>query len=152
MRKLAIISFLSVVAASAQSFSLGVIGGAPFTNVINNNMDIYQQVKSSNFTVGPSLQLNLPLSLRLEVDALYRPYEFTYSKFSTDVSARQFRFPVLLQYRFSAPFVKPFVEGGLSFDHLADLSATAKTIGSGSGRLLNQSNASVVLGAGVDVK
>ena len=144
------------VAMSAQSLSVGVVGGAPFQDIVSNaNVNGIQSIaKSTNFTIGPSLRVNLPASLRLEVDALYRPasFSFTYKTLGPDISAQQWRFPVLLQYRFGTPVVKPFVEGGLSFDHLSGLSAAAKSITSGPGKLIHQSDASIVLGAGVDVK
>ncbi len=156
MRNLLLLSLLAVSAASAQSLSVGVIGGAPFSDVVNNATvsGLQTVAKSANFSLGPALQVNLPASLRLEVDALYRPYSFSLASLGStqNVSANQFRFPVLLQYRFGSPVVKPFVEGGLSFDHLAGLSAAAKSIVSGPGALLHQSDASIVLGAGVDVR
>lgn len=161
MRSLLVISFLSVSALSAQSLSIGVIGGAPFTDVVSNNkVNNYQSIaKSTNFTIGPSLQVNLPLSLRLEVDALYRPSSFNLTfinplgNSSNSVSAYQMRFPVLLQYRFGIPVVKPFVEGGLSFDHIGGISSAFKSaVTSGPGQLLHQSDASVVLGVGAEAK
>jgi hypothetical protein len=110
----------------------------------------------------------LPLSLRFEVDALYRPYSFSFPELAVFVNgaafnlaavtitvpAMQWSFPFLLQYRIKTPLplVKPFVEAGVSFDHLADISSAAKIITSGPGTLLRQSNASVVLGGGIDVK
>lgn len=153
-----------ITPASAEALSVGVLGGAPFTDVVTaTNQNNFAFVsKSTNFTVGPAVQVNLPLSLRIEVDALYRPYSFTGTStvpppFATsvapvNVSGSQWRFPVLAAYRFKAPLIKPFVEGGLSFDHLSNLSAAAKNITSGAGTLVQQSHAGVVLGAGVDVK
>jgi hypothetical protein len=152
MRRLLALATLCAAAANAQSISVGILGGAPFTDVVNattTNTTSFLPT-SANFTVGPALQINLPLSLRLEVDALYRPYSFSVSNgnradFSVaDVSAAQWRFPFLAQYRFNAPVVKPFVEAGLSFDHLSNISSA--------GQLLQQSHAGVVLGAGVDLK
>ena len=148
---------ICVVQASAQSISVGVIGGAPFTDVVNqvndfNNTSYFS--KSSNFTVGPSFQINLPLSLRFEVDALYRPYSFSAvptsgsaTTTSYTASASEWRFPFLLQYRFHTPLVKPFVEAGVSFNHLAQISAAANNFGS-----ITQSNAGFVVGGGADVK
>lgn len=161
MRRLFVLIAFCSVSASAQSiFSAGVIGGAPFTDVVSatnqNNLSFIP--KSTNFTVGPSFQINLPLSLRIEVDALYRPYSFTASASTllstgvVNVSANEWTFPVLAQYRFSTPIVKPFVEVGVSFDHLSNLSAAASDITSGPGTLIHQTNAGVVLGGGVDVK
>jgi len=100
--------------------------------------------------------VNLPASFRIEVDALYRPYGFSVTGgggVNYPVTAQQWRFPVLAQYRFNAPVVKPFVEAGLSFDHLAGISDAAKSvIATGPGALLHQSDAGFVIGGGVDVK
>ncbi len=152
--------FLMIAAAAnAQTLSVGILGGADFNNVVSGvNLGSYTPVvTSSNFTVGPSFQANLPLNLRLEVDALYRPFGFDLSGSaagSYPVSAQQWRFPVLLGYRFKGlPLIHPFVEAGFSFDHLAGLSDAAKSvIVSGPGTLLHQSNADFVVGGGVDVK
>jgi hypothetical protein len=97
------------------------------------------------------------VSLRLEVDALYRPYKFDLTGgggVNYPVSAQQWRFPVLLQYRFNGPpVVHPFVEAGISFDHLASISdAASSVITSGPGVLLHPTDASFVIGGGVDVQ
>jgi hypothetical protein len=156
MRKFILLSLVTFSSAWAQAFSVGVIGGAPFNDVVKTSVvsGLQSIPKSTNFTIGPSFRVSLPASLRVEVDALYRPYSFslTSSTSTTNVSANQWRFPVLLQYRFGTPIVKPFVEGGLSFDHLSGLSSAAKSIVTGPGQLLHESDASVVLGGGVDVK
>jgi hypothetical protein len=156
MLKLILLSSLTLVAANAQSLSVGVLGGAPFNDVVKSStVNAIQSIpKSSNFTIGPSVRVNLPASLRLEVDALYRPYSFRLTNpfGTTDVSASQWRFPVLLQYRFGTPIVKPFVEAGLSFDHLSGITDAAKNITSGPGKFLHATDAGVVLGGGVDVK
>jgi hypothetical protein len=162
MRKLLALGAFCAISASAQSiFSIGVIGGAPFTDVVKatTSPNLTFVPTSSNFTVGPSLQVDLPLSLRAEVDALYRPYSFTATApqpgFFSSINANQWRFPVLVQYRFKVPIVKPFIEAGVSFDHLSSLSAAAKTIAQispGLGSLLHETEAGVVLGGGVDVK
>ena len=149
---------LGVGAASGQSISVGVLGGAPFTDVTNavSTSTLSSVPKSTNFIVGPALQVNLPASFRIEVDALYRPYSFAITGISPvapTVSANQWLFPFLLQYRFKTPLVKPFVEAGVSFDHLSNISAAAQTIPAGQpGSFLHSSHADVVLGAGVDVK
>ncbi|HWF11340.1 MAG TPA: outer membrane beta-barrel protein [Bryobacteraceae bacterium] len=157
------ISAVFAASASAEALSIGVLGGAPFTDVVNaTNQNNFAFVsKSTNFTIGPALQVNLPLSLRIEFDALYRPYSFAAtpavfpnitSPAPVNVSGSQWRFPVLAAYRFKAPLLKPFVEAGVSFDHLSSLSSAASSITSGAGTLIQQSHAGVVLGAGVDVK
>ena len=163
-KTLFVLAALYSFSAHAEIFSIGVLGGAPFTDVVSatNQNNFAFAANSTNFTVGPSFQINLPLSLRIEADALYRPYGFTRTctlpaPYATcvapvTVSAEQWRFPFLAQYRFKYPVVKPFIEGGFSFDRLASISAAANTITSGPGQLVQQSHASVVLGGGVDVK
>lgn len=159
-----LLGVLYAAPACAQIFSVGAIGGAPFTNVVNsvNQNNVSLVPTSTNFTVGPSVQVNLPLNLRIEADALYRPYSFSVTTtlsgglYSPPVSAMDWDFPFLLQYRIKTPvpLVKPFVEVGVSFDRLADLSAAAKYLASPGtpGALLRQSTAGIVLGGGVDVK
>jgi hypothetical protein len=170
MKKLFALLAICGIPACAQSiFSIGLLGGAPFTDAVEatnqNNLSFVS--KSANFTIGPAFQVNLPLNLRLEVDALYRPYSFSvsptpnpslvnpnnvFSPMPGNVSGTEWTFPILAQYRFKFPLVKPFVEIGVSFDHLANLPAAAHEINSGAGTLLRQSNAGVVLGGGVDVR
>ena len=165
LNRLFILGAFFAMSAGAQTFSFGVLGGAPFTDVVNsqNNLNSVSYVaNSTNFTVGPTVQINLPLSLRFEVDALYRPYSFLASPLSVvsvgpsvsqlpatpvTASASEWRFPFLLQYRFHTPIVKPFLEAGVSFDHLADISAAAQNVGS-----INSSNAGFVIGGGADIK
>src|SRR2546430_2600992 len=81
MRKLFVLAAFCAISASAQNISIGVLGGAPFTDVVDatNQNNLAFVPKSTNFTVGPAFQVNLPLSLRVEIDALYRPYRFAES-------------------------------------------------------------------------
>jgi hypothetical protein len=158
--KLLLLGGLGAASAYPQNISIGAIGGAPFTDVVSsyNQNNLGFLPKSTNFVIGPALQINLPLNLRFEVDALYRPYSFSatvlnpFASGTYTVSAMDWSFPFLLQYRFKFPVVKPFVEVGASFDHLADISSAANNITSGPGTLLRRSHASVILGGGVDVK
>lgn len=165
MRKLAfLVSFCAIPACAGNIFSIGVTGGVPFNDVVtagtHNSFDYIS--KSTNYTVGPSFQINLPLNLRFEFDALYRPYNFVGTStisapFATapapsDVSANQWAFPMLAQYRFKLPVVSPFVEAGLSVDHLSNVAIVGSNFTSGPGALVRQTNAGVVIGGGVDLK
>lgn len=165
MRKLLLLAPFSVMPIFAGSlFSVGVIGGAPFTEVVNNtNQGGFDFVaRSTNYTVGPTLQINLPLNLRFEFDALYRPYDFAATSnvpaplatglAPSNVSASQWNFPMLAQYRFKFPVIRPFVEAGLAVNHVSDISIVGANITSGPGTLVRQTNAGVVIGGGVDVK
>lgn len=158
MKKLLLLGAFCAFTASAQ-ISVGVLGGVPFTDVVSatTQNNISYVTNSSNYTVGPSFQVNLPLGLRVEIDALFRPYDFRATgsvpggTVLNTVSANEWRFPLLAQYRFPFPVVKPFIEGGVSFDHLANVSGTA-AFPSGPGQFINSTNAGIVLGGGVDLK
>jgi len=158
MLKFPLLTMLAAGVAAAQGISVGVIGGAPFSDVAKSSVvgAVQSIPKSNNFTVGPALQVNLPLSLRIELDALFRPYDLdlTLSPLNTvKISGQQWRFPAMLQYRFSDGRIRPFIGAGVSFGHLSGLSSGAKTlITSGPGQLLHQSDASPVIGVGLDVK
>lgn len=156
MIKLILPGLLITGLSFGQTLSVGILGGAPFTDVVHNGSvnSVTSITNSSNFTVGPSVQLNLPLGLRVEVDALYRPYGFNLQSAianTNSVSASQWRFPVLLQYRFHFPIARPFVEVGPSFEHLSGISSIATSI-TGPGQLLHSSDVGIVLGGGVDLK
>src|SRR5450755_1231956 len=121
MRSLILALFLSVPACG-EIFSIGGIIGTPLTDVTQTTTiaGIHYLRNSILFTTGPSLQVNLPAGFRVEIDALYRPiaYQLATAALSSNVSASQFRFPVLLQRHLgSFPLVKPYAEAGLSFDH-----------------------------------
>jgi hypothetical protein len=163
-RRLLVLAAFCAIPACAQSiFSIGVIGGAPFTDAVaaTNQNNLAFVSNSTNFTIGLSFRVNLPLNLRIEMDALYRPYDFNATSTVTapflpirpsHVTGAEWTFPVLAQYRFKTPLVKPFLEAGVSIDHLGSLSADAGNFTAGPATLLRQTTAGVVLGGGVDVK
>ena len=155
MRTIFFILFLSLPAA-AEIFSYGVILGTPLTDVTQTTTlaGINYLRNSTLFTIGPSLQVNLPVGLRLEIDALYRPVAYQIATASVaNVSASQFRFPVLVQRHIGGlPIVKPYGEAGLSFDHLANLQQAVKLLPSQPGAIAQTTHAGLVLGFGLDVK
>lgn len=161
MRKSFLLALFGATLVNAQGISVGLIGGAPFADVAKTTVigAVSSLPRSSNFTIGPVLQVNLPKKFRLEVDALFRPYKVDIGTLigvrpaTSSVDGKLWRFPALLQYRFGSSRIQPFVGAGLSFGHLSGLSAAAKSfIASGPGALANQSDASPVAGVGVDVK
>lgn len=100
--------------------------------------------QSGRYTIGPTVQLGLPLGFRVEADALYRPAAFSVGL--ANFSSAQWRFPVMLQYRLSFPVVKPFVGAGYSYDHLNITGV------SGTNSYSITSHHGFVIGAGVDLK
>jgi hypothetical protein len=157
MIKPVLLGFLIAGFSFGQGLSVGILGGAPFTDVVHAaTVGPSTQVlnNADNYTVGPSVQLNLPLGLRVEFDALYRPYglqAITSTPAVTaasNVSAQQWRFPLLLQYRFAFPVVRPFVEVGPSFEHLTGASSLSGFLAAPT----HTSGTGIVLGGGADLK
>jgi hypothetical protein len=85
---------------------------------------------SRSFIIGPSLEVRLPIGFAIEADALYRQMNvrmqqsifYSYSSFLfTSIGPTiashvdTWEFPILAKYRFSLPFVKPYVEAGPAF-------------------------------------
>jgi hypothetical protein len=153
MRTLLLTSFFPI-SVFGQIFSFGGVVGTPLTDVTQTTTiaGINYLRNSTLFTIGPSLQVNLPAGFRIEIDALYRPvaYQiattFLVGTETNNVSAAQFNFPVLLQYHIGKyPLIKPYAEGGFSFATLSDLQHAAGTI-------VKTNNAGLVLGFGADIK
>jgi hypothetical protein len=152
MRKIILAGLLTAAAACAQAISVGVIAGVPFTDVENTTTvnGISFLPKSANFTVGPTVQLNLPFRLRLEFDALVRPATFRASDLVSNTSATEWRFPFLVQYRLGkGKLFQPFIGVGASFEHLYQI---GNAITSGPGSIATNSPGGMVLEGGVDAK
>jgi opacity protein-like surface antigen len=143
LRPLVIALFCAAPAIAQVSF--GLIGGVPFNDLTNGSYSTAD--KSGRYTIGPTVQLGLPFGFRLEADALYRPLGIV------GASTSQWRFPILAQYRFSGPLLKPFVEAGYSYDHVElNVQLSRDTPGSTGIPLSATSHHGFVVGAGVDFK
>ena len=155
-RLLALLALFSCLAALAQAqhlLSFGIKGGVPLTDAFADSSPIQVDVifhsfsASKNYVIGPMAELNLPLGLSVEADALYRPLNLTIDNrtlplsnnhFSTDLNA--WEFPILGKYHFlHTPVVKPYVEAGPVF----------RAVGSQGSHLANDGFAA---GGGVDLK
>jgi opacity protein-like surface antigen len=110
--------------AFAQSVSFGVRGGLPFTNffsAVSNPGETFEST-STQFILGPTVELHLPLGFGVEADALYRHFHYTASVTLVDVltaasASDAWEFPLLLKYRLPGAFVRPYLDAGVAFDH-----------------------------------
>ena len=100
---------LSGCVCFGQSIYIGGIGGGMATDEYPS--DFVTSV-SKRYVVGPQLDIDLPLGLGFEADALYRPEGFQSSSYALNESESSWQFPLLLKYRFPFPLVKPFAEVG----------------------------------------
>jgi len=136
----AIIVFAEALAA--QPLSAGLKFGVPLTDAISiqspNPLDY--TATTHRWTLGPYVELRLPAHLALEVDALYRSYDFRSSQSGQSVG--EWDFPILAKYRFLKGPVRPYIDGGLVFNHLSIADIT---------ELNHRSSFGVTLGAGIDI-
>ena len=153
--RLSLFTLLAIGAASAQAISVGIMAGAPLTNVISakNIGGVQFTPQSLHLTVGGAFQLDLPFRLRLEVDALFRPASFSASNVIGNISAANWKFPAMLKYRFNNPVggghLEPFVGAGFTFDHFYQVTNAIK---SGPGSIVKNSPGGVLVVGGVDFK
>ena len=135
-RTLALIgSFLAAMPAFAQPVighfvSFGVTGGVGLTDAFASQSFMGVDTDSRDFSgskdyiVGPSIEVHLPLSFSVEVDALYRPLHLTTtntiisgggSTFTSSSTRNSWEFPLLAKYRLPGHLIRPFIEAGPSF-------------------------------------
>jgi outer membrane protein W len=151
MKRIFLVGLLTAAAACAQGLSVGVYAGAPFTDVEQNATlgTISYVANSPKFVVGGGLQLGLPMHLRLELDALARGASYRASNLFNDTSAVEWRFPLLLQYRFNTKgLVQPFIGVGASFAHLYNIK---NAVTSGPGSFASNSPAGMLMDGGIDL-
>lgn len=137
---------LGASVAFAQPLGAGLKIGAPLTSAFTNRTFPSASpfapfsASSSDYTIGPYVELRLPYQMAIEADALYRKYEFSNAGIGSSTS--NWEFPIVLKHKFGPPLVKPYFEGGLSFSHLSDI----KTVS-----VNHFSNYGIVVGGGVQV-
>jgi hypothetical protein len=132
---------LLAVSASAQSVSVGIRAGVPVSDAFDvlPGRFSFRNIPH-HWTLGPTLEVRLPLRLGLTFDALYSRVEYEQQDTGASVTGGQWEFPVMLRFRGGVGPVQPFIAGGGSFNKITDISAPKSTV------------AGAVVGAGVEVK
>lgn len=72
------------------------------------------------WTLGPTVEVDLPLRFGLEFDALYRRVGYDGAG-GRELSGNVWDFPLLAKYRFTGGSVQPYVGGGWTYRRLGDL-------------------------------
>jgi Outer membrane protein beta-barrel domain len=143
------ISFLVVLFLSppafSQSIQFGVKGGIPLSRYFRtaHRSDLHTSYYSltNRYTVGPMVEVRLPWRMGLELDFLYKHYQFekfVYSSTSgtsfpldiqvrTKTTADSWTVPVLLKYHASDLPVGTFLEVGPSINRLGGMKQTQAT-------------------------
>jgi opacity protein-like surface antigen len=154
--------------AFPQSIGFGLKGGLPFTDFTKavSSGTINWSDNTGRYIVGPTFELRLPFSLAIEVDALYRRFNYNQTIGGTagtthvSTSGKAWEFPILAKYRFKAPVARPFIAGGVAWDTLTGLTqdvrnavASTGVISSSHPNELNEKTTTgFVIAGGVDIK
>ena len=172
-----VLVLLSAPFAWTQPISFGVKGGVPLTDFFNVAQNgtlespsafVKYSTTTNRYIVGPTAELRLPFGLGIEFDALYRHLNYQSSGNLVDVfqtgqtTGSNWEFPLLLKYRFPSKIVRPYVDGGVTFDTLTGLkqtltntffpSGTTITTSTGSpSELQHSTTEGFALGAGLDI-
>jgi hypothetical protein len=140
------LALLSCGLAAAQPISAGLKVGVPLTDALTaiETNDVGYTADTHRYVIGPYVDIHLPASFSLEVDALYRSYDFTQiaPSFTQSTSVSSWEFPVVLKYKMLHGPIRPYVEGGLVFEHLSVNNVPA---------LIHGSDTGITLGAGVEI-
>jgi hypothetical protein len=149
--------FLAGTMSVQGQFSFGVRGGLPFTNFFQAASNPQETFNSSatQFIIGPTVELRLPAGFGLEADALFRHFQYNATGNLVDELVRNsasnaWEFPLLVKYRMQGMFVKPFLDGGVAFDHWSGVKQLVVPPGDSSSNT-SGSNAGVVVGAGIEL-
>lgn len=113
---------------AAQNISLGIKGGVPFTEAFKTSGGPTFNYRSlrNPYTVGPSLEVRLPLRLSVSVDVLWKRLEYQGNSETGElnVKSNQFEFPVMIKYRFKDGLWTPYVAAGPSFNKITGVTRT----------------------------
>ncbi len=139
---------LALMASSlaAQPFNLGLKAGVPLTDALSaqSNGPVQYVESTHRYIVDPYLELHLPLRFAVEIDALYRSYDFRrVVPAATGQGVGAWEFPVLAKYRFLGGPVRPYLAGGVAFSRLTNVAEVAE--------LNHHNNYGIVLGGGVEL-
>lgn len=142
MQKLALCFFAVAGLAFAQPFGAGLKVGVPATDAFKvlpvPTPGVFTG-ESPRYTVGPYVELRLPARMAIEIDALYRSYDFRSA--GVGASASSWEFPVLIKHRLASGLVRPYFDAGVSFSQLSDIKLAS---------LNHRSNYGVVVGGGIE--
>ena len=148
---------LALTSVSAQSIGIGVKAGVPLTDVLKPGAITRAQVDTTRLTIGPVLEIRLPFGLGIEMGALYKRFHQTGQTGPRDLTVidqrgTSWEFPVLAKARLPGIGVRPYVEGGFSYNRLSDVVKPFQTAISNPKDLVAAvGRPGFVMGAGIEI-
>ena len=147
MRKTFFLFFVGIAPLLAESpFGFGLKAGVPLNDALSADPSaaISYVEHTHRYVIGPFVEVRLPARFSVEVDALYRSYDYrqTLVGTSASVSPGAWEFPVLARKALLGGPVQHYIEGGVALSHLS----VSDVI-----ELNHRNNYGIVLGAGVSL-
>jgi opacity protein-like surface antigen len=155
MLKTSTVCFLAATVLSISAFGqessspigLGVKGGVPLNDafVVRQQNPVDYIADTHRYTFGPYVELRLPAGFGVELDALYRTFEYrqVLPARTFDQNSHAWEFPLVIKKKFLPGPVKPYLEAGAAFSHLSVNDVT---------ELHDRNTWGFVVGGGVDLK
>jgi hypothetical protein len=145
-RKIFFLLLVSSTSIMAQSpFGFGLKAGVPLNDALSvtpNSVVDYVE-NTHRYIIGPFVEFRLPAGFGIEIDALYRSYDFRETlPAAPTVSAGDWEFPVLAKKSLLHGPIQPYIEGGVALSHLSVKNVV---------ELNHTNNSGIVLGAGVSL-
>ncbi len=109
-----------------QSVGFGIKAGLPLTDVLKPGAITQGKVDMTRLAIGPVFEVRFPFGFGIEVGALYKRFNQTGTTGPRnltviDQSGRSWEYPVLGKFRLPGVLVRPYVEGGFSYNRLTDI-------------------------------
>ena len=137
--------------AYSQMFSFGVKVGVPLTTIYTQQQiaDGGAFAGEQRFTIGPTVEIHLPLHLSFEADVLWRQSSFSTigGHFNRDLDSAvdDWQVPLLAKYEIGLGPIHPFIDGGVVYRHVTTTSSSVPPP-------TNPNTVGVSVGGGVTVK
>jgi opacity protein-like surface antigen len=149
MRKTFFLFIVGIAPVLAQSpFGFGLKAGVPLNDALSADPSapIAYIENTHRYVIGPFVEVRLPSRFSVEVDALYRSYDYrqlgAFVAAAAPVSPGAWEFPVLARKTLFGGPVQPYIEGGVALSHLSVGDVV---------ELNHRNNYGIVLGAGVSL-
>jgi hypothetical protein len=151
---------LTPLPGRAQSVSFGLTAGLPI-NQLATAVD-GQVSNTGRITFGPSFRVHLPHRFGIDVDLLYKQFDFGFAADAARITLHRLELPLEFRYDFRDSPAHPFVHGGMSFNRVITMGGASNCgdFGGGTGfyciggkpagQLRHEHTYGPVLGAGVD--
>jgi hypothetical protein len=135
--------FLTATCVFAQHVEFGIKTGVPHTDIMQTAFGGFD-AQTKGYTVGPVMNIHIPGPLSVEIGTMYKRIDqqgpvvtilgYTCLECeegpvairtiqSTSKAGHSWEFPVAVQYHVPFRSLRPYVEGGISFNRLSDVLA-----------------------------